>query len=135
MNKKWISALVICCVLCVFMGSAYADTSAARELLISFTEKANRYPDVLDRVNAVYQLNLDNDQYQINIQNNTATFSDGTPWKAKCTFTISSENFAKLVSGELDATDAYFSGKLKLKGKISDARKLGNIIKEIKDLP
>ena len=46
---------------------------------------------------------------------------------ADCTFSTSEENFEKIVSGEQNATTAYMTGKLKIKGDMGAAMKLQKI--------
>jgi putative sterol carrier protein len=41
-----------------------------------------------------------------------------------CTISTSEENFAKIIAGEQNATTAYMSGKLKIKGDMGAAMKL-----------
>ena len=43
---------------------------------------------------------------------------------ADCTITASEENFEKMVSGDLNPTTAYMTGKLKIKGDMGAAMKL-----------
>jgi putative sterol carrier protein len=43
---------------------------------------------------------------------------------ADCTFSSSAETFEKIVSGEQNATTAYMTGKLKIKGDMGAAMKL-----------
>jgi putative sterol carrier protein len=44
--------------------------------------------------------------------------------EADCTLTTSAENFQKIISGEQNATTAYMTGKLKIKGDRGAAMKL-----------
>ena len=46
---------------------------------------------------------------------------------ADCTFTSGEETFAKIVAGEQNATTAYMTGKLKIKGDMGAAMKLQKI--------
>jgi putative sterol carrier protein len=41
-----------------------------------------------------------------------------------CTISTSEENFAKIIAGEQNATTAYMSGKIKVKGNMGAAMKL-----------
>ena len=43
---------------------------------------------------------------------------------ADCTIAASEENFQKILSGEQNATSAYMTGKLKIKGDMGAAMKL-----------
>ena len=46
---------------------------------------------------------------------------------ADCTFSANEESFAKIVAGEQNATTAYMTGKLKIKGDMGAAMKLQKI--------
>lgn len=46
---------------------------------------------------------------------------------ADCTIAASEENFAKIIAGEQNATTAYMTGKLKIKGDMGAAMKLQKI--------
>ena len=46
---------------------------------------------------------------------------------ADCTFSSSEETFEKITSGEQNATTAYMTGKLKIKGDMGAAMKLQKI--------
>ena len=58
------------------------------------------------------------------------TISDGTvsvregEGEADCTISATEENFQKILSGEQNATSAYMTGKLKIKGDMGAAMKL-----------
>jgi len=54
----------------------------------------------------------------------TVTPGDG---EADATITTSAETFDKIVSGEQNATTAYMTGKLKIKGDMGAAMKLQKI--------
>ena len=46
---------------------------------------------------------------------------------------ITEEDAIKMFSGELNSTDAYLSGKLKIEGNIEDAQKFGAVTEIIRD--
>ncbi|GGB40937.1 sterol-binding protein [Roseibium aquae] len=47
---------------------------------------------------------------------------------ADCTISISSEDLAELLSGDLNPTAAFMGGKMKVDGDMSVAMKLGSIV-------
>ena len=52
--------------------------------------------------------------------------------KADCTVTLSEENFLALVSGKLQGMQAFMSGKMKIKGNMSLAQKVGLLFEAAK---
>ena len=54
------------------------------------------------------------------------TVTDGAE-DADCTFSATEETFEKIASGEQNATTAYMTGKLKIKGDMGAAMKLQKI--------
>ena len=74
-----------------------------------------------------------NNSYSFDIENSgkwLVTISDGTvsvrdgEGEADCTISATEENFQKILSGEQNATSAYMTGKLKIKGDMGAAMKL-----------
>ena len=50
---------------------------------------------------------------------------------ATCTLVLSSEDFSKMVNGELSSMQAFMDGKLKIKGNMAEALKLEKLMKSI----
>jgi putative sterol carrier protein len=61
--------------------------------------------------------------WTVAIAGGTITVTEGAD-DADCTFSASEETFDKIVSGEQNATTAYMTGKLKIKGDMGAAMKL-----------
>ncbi len=49
---------------------------------------------------------------------------------AECTIALTEENFERLVAGELNATLAYMTGKLKISGSMGVAMKLAGLLED-----
>jgi putative sterol carrier protein len=61
--------------------------------------------------------------WKVDVQDGSINVSEGGNG-ADCTISASEETFAKVVSGEQNATTAYMTGKLKVKGDMGAAMKL-----------
>jgi putative sterol carrier protein len=48
--------------------------------------------------------------------------------EADCTIRVSLENFSKMVNGDLDATLAFMTGRLKVEGNMGVAMKLSSVL-------
>ena len=64
--------------------------------------------------------------WTVAIADGAVTVTEGAS-DADCTFSASEENFEKIASGEQNATTAYMTGKLKIKGDMGAAMKLQKI--------
>jgi putative sterol carrier protein len=61
--------------------------------------------------------------WKVDVQDGTVSVSEGAQ-DADVTITTSEETFEKITSGEQNATSAYMTGKLKVKGDMGAAMKL-----------
>ena len=64
--------------------------------------------------------------WTVAIADGAITVSEGAD-EADCTFSASEESFQKIVAGEQNATTAYMTGKLKIKGDMGAAMTLQKI--------
>lgn len=64
--------------------------------------------------------------WTVAVADGAITVTDGAS-DADCTFSASEETFEKIASGEQNATTAYMTGKLKIKGDMGAAMKLQKI--------
>jgi putative sterol carrier protein len=62
-------------------------------------------------------------QWFVTVEDGTVSVRVGEG-EADCTISTSEENFQKILSGEQNATSAYMTGKLKVKGDMGAAMKL-----------
>lgn len=93
-------------------------------------KKLKEFPEKAKAVNAIIELDVTGDdggKWSIDCTKG-GKISAGSTGKAALTVTVSDSDFVDLFAGKLSPTKAYFSGKLKLKGDMSLAFKLGNII-------
>ena len=67
--------------------------------------------------------------YTVDLKHGAGSVSPGKPdGKPNLTFTMKDEDLAKLAAGELDAQSAFMGGRLKLKGDMGLAMKLGPLL-------
>jgi putative sterol carrier protein len=84
-------------------------------------------PDRIEGMNNTYVFDIEGaGVWTVAVADGAITVSEGAG-DADCTFSTSEENFAKIVSGEQNATTAYMTGKLKIKGDMGAAMKLQKI--------
>ncbi len=87
-------------------------------------------PDKVAGMTAVFQFNIEGDgggQWNVQIADGKATVSEGEADSPSITMTATSENWLKVVAGELGGQTAFLTGKLKIKGDMSLAMKLQSL--------
>ena len=60
---------------------------------------------------------------------NEAKVSEGASDAAECTITVAAQDFLDINNGKLNGQVAFMSGKLKIKGDMSKAMKLQQVLK------
>ena len=84
-------------------------------------------PDRIEGMNNTYVFDIEGaGVWTIAVADGAITVSEGAS-DADCTFSASEETFEKIASGEQNATTAYMTGKLKIKGDMGAAMKLQKI--------
>ena len=84
-------------------------------------------PDRIEGMNNTYVFDIEGaGVWTVAVADGAVTVSEGAS-DADCTFSASEETFEKIASGEQNATTAYMTGKLKIKGDMGAAMKLQKI--------
>ena len=84
-------------------------------------------PDRIEGMNNTYVFDIEGaGTWTVKVADGAVTVADGAE-DADCTFSASEETFEKIASGEQNATTAYMTGKLKIKGDMGAAMKLQKI--------
>ncbi len=88
-------------------------------------------PAKMKGVSAVYQFELSGDNggvFHTNVDDGKATVVEASHDSPNITITMSAEDFDAMLEGKLNATSAFMAGKLKVKGDMSLAMKLQNLL-------
>ena len=84
-------------------------------------------PDRIEGMENTYVFDIEGaGVWTVAVADGAVTVSEGAS-DADCTFSASEETFEKIASGEQNATTAYMTGKLKIKGDMGAAMKLQKI--------
>lgn len=105
--------------------------AAAKEIFQMIDSALKEDPSRAKGIEAVYQFNLggeDAGTYQVILRPGEGAAVEGEQETADCTLSIDSADFKKMVEGELNGTEAFMSGKLKIEGDMGLALKLQNVL-------
>jgi len=88
-------------------------------------------PDVVQKINAVYQFNISGPgggAWTVDCTAPGGRIAAGPSPGAKCTVSATDADFLDIVNGKLNAQMAFMSGKLKIQGDMGLAMKLQQIL-------
>jgi len=88
-------------------------------------------PDVIQKINAVYQFNISGPgggSWSVDCTQPGGRVAPGTASSAKCTVAAVDQDFLNIVNGKLNAQMAFMSGKLRIQGDMGLALKLQQIL-------
>ena len=94
-------------------------------------EKLQNKPDVVQKINAVYQFNISGPsggQWSVDCTKPGGAITSGAAASAKCTVSCTDADFLNIVNGRLNPQMAFMSGKLKIQGDMGLAMKLQQIL-------
>ncbi|XP_048584363.1 hydroxysteroid dehydrogenase-like protein 2 [Nematostella vectensis] len=101
------------------------------------TIQSNLSEDVVKSINGVFEFKLNGKEpgtWYLDLKNGKGDVGAGSFPKGKphCTLTLKSEDFVKMFKGELNPTQAFMAGKLKMKGNMMIAMKLEKLMGKFK---
>ncbi len=88
-------------------------------------------PSKMKGVSAVYQFELSGDNggtFHVTVDDGKPTVVESEHDSPNITITMAADDFNDLLDGKLNATSAFMAGKLKVKGDMSLAMKLQNLL-------
>ena len=97
----------------------------------SMPERLRNKPDVVSKINAVYQFHISGPSggsWAVDCTKPGGEITSGQATGAKCTVSCSDADFLGIVNGKLNPQMAFMSGKLKIQGDMGLAMKLQQIL-------
>ncbi len=94
-------------------------------------EKLRGKPDLVTKINAVYQFNISGPtggQWSVDCTQPGGVITPGPATSPRCTVAATDVDFLAIVNGRLNPQMAFMSGKLKIQGDMGLAMKLQQIL-------
>ncbi len=105
---------------------------SAKEILEQkIPDKIRAHPEVGQAIGGVVVFDLsgaDGGQWTLDLSKNPVTVATGAVADAKVTLSMAATDFVAMIGGELNAQKAFLTGKLKVKGDMGAALKLGKLL-------
>lgn len=105
---------------------------STKDLFNDLRGRLEANPAKIAGMKAVYQFDIggpDPGKYSVTIADGKGIIVEGTHASPSITLSMDSNDFADLVSGKLDGTAAFMTGRLKLKGDIGLAMRLQSLLR------
>ncbi|ALA69718.1 sterol-binding protein [Geobacillus stearothermophilus 10] len=105
--------------------------TTVRDIFQLIDSQLRENPSRADGVVAVYQFNLsgsDAGVYQVVLRPDAGFVIEGEQETPDCTLSLDSEDFKKMVDGELNGTEAFMSGRLRIDGDMGLALRLQEVL-------
>jgi len=110
-------------------SSASGFKSAA--VFDELTKRIAANPDLVKTIGGVYQFEITNNgktqTWFVDLKNGKGTVGEGKNEKAECTLTTNDDDFVGMMTGKLNSQQLFMQGKLKIKGNMGLAMKLGKL--------
>lgn len=105
--------------------------SEVKQVLTDIDAALKEDPSYGEDVNAIYQFDITDEEpgiYQLILKDDKSYTTEGEEEEPDCTLQLAADDFTQLANGELNGTQAFMSGKLKIKGNMGLALKLQSIL-------
>jgi len=108
-----------------------------KDTLAQFVEKANNVPKTREMMadwNCTIQFDVEGDApLYLCFENGAVSLHEGMHQSPKVVLKAKEDALYKILSGELNATKAYFTRQLQISGPLSDAIKFGQIGEAVRE--
>ncbi|WAH37578.1 SCP2 sterol-binding domain-containing protein [Alicyclobacillus dauci] len=104
---------------------------SVKQALQDLEKKMSEDNSHIQSLNGVLQFDITGDEsetFQVEFDSGTVKLKTDELTNPLCTLVTSGDNLVKLIRGQLNATTAVFTGKLKVKGDLGFAMKIQSIL-------
>lgn len=109
------------------------ESMALEEIWQQVDQRAKERPELIADMNATYSFNItgeDGGNFGLSFKDGSVSVLYEGIEDADCTIIMNTDNFKKLIQGNLNSASAFMTGRLKVKGNIGLALKLESLIKQ-----
>ncbi len=99
-----------------------------KDIFDDMTKRLDAKPEVAEKINASYLFDFGDEKWSVDLTKKSDFVTEGAIENPGVTVTMKPDNFRDLVGGKLNPQMAFMSGKLKIKGDMSLALKLQQIL-------
>lgn len=106
--------------------------TTAVEIFNILGKELPNHPNVVRKVQGVYQWIIEgepNQKWVVDLKNGSGSVSLGHVEKSDCIITVSESDFVGMLTGKVNSQQLFMHGKLRVKGTMSYAMKLGELRK------
>ncbi|EIW84096.1 sterol-binding-like protein [Coniophora puteana RWD-64-598 SS2] len=124
------------------MSDLKADGFKASDIISELNKSFDGFSDAerkaqIKKTNGIFELKITNAEkaeavWTIDLKNKGVVYKGPAKPKADVTLIMSDDTFSQLASGKLDGQKAFISGKLKTRGNMMLATKLGAVLETAK---
>ncbi|EGC34515.1 hypothetical protein DICPUDRAFT_55765 [Dictyostelium purpureum] len=112
-------------------GASLDDGTPLGKVFDTLQKTVIAKPELVGQIKGVYQFDITTPsgvkKFTVDLKNGKGSVTTGAAPKADCTITMAEADFLDLMSGKLNGQVAFTKGKLKIKGNMGLAMKLGKI--------
>ena len=101
------------------------------EIFAQMTQRVAAKPGLVDEVGAIFQFDVTGDEggsWVVDLKNSPGSVASGTDENADCVVTVGQDDFAGIMSGEVDPQTAFMMGRVKVAGNFMLATKLRSLM-------
>ncbi len=104
---------------------------STKEIFAQIDEALKADPSRVEGFDCVYQFTLTGDDpgtYQVILKPGQVSAVEGEPETPQCTIEMDSADYKDMIAGNLNGTQAFMSGKLRVNGDIGLAMRLESVL-------
>lgn len=104
--------------------------SAAEIFKEKVTKKISENTEKVKKINSIYEFIITDEEktFTVDLTKDADFVTEGSTGQAKCVVSIKSEDLIALLEKKLNPQMAFMTGKIKIKGDMGLALKLGSIL-------